>query len=480
MTDILDLPDWTVTTKRLDGSEYELEAEFAGQPAACLKCGVVGRLYKHGTKVTTYRDSPIRGHPVRLLARVQRYRCRECGETFLQPLEGIGEDRRMTVRCAEYIKEQCLRDTFVRIAGDIGCDDKTVRTLAAEHIATQGADYHPILPEWLGIDETKIDGKMRCVITDVGAGRPVDMLADRDKVTVSGWLYRFKDRSHVKGVAIDMWRPYRDIVKALLPGVPVVIDKFHVVRMASYCMERVRIRLQKVKRAGERRDWLRSKALLNMRYARLNEKQRFNVDMWLDNEPQLAAAHRLKETFYGIYELSRVEAEVVYDRFARTVPADLKGDFKVLLTAMRNWRTEILAYFDHPISNAYTEALNGVAKTINRAGRGYSFEVLRARLLFGKPLPDLPPPSPTGPKPTTLPPTARLSPRERVGLLDAAGGRCMSCSGVFDRSELDIHQTLPLVPGERRKMMVVCRRCHQRFHTAELSKHYRSSTQKSG
>jgi transposase len=31
--------------------------------------------------------------------------------------------------------------------------------------------------------------------------------------------------------------------------VPVVVDKFHVVRMANYCMERVRIRLQK-KRAG--------------------------------------------------------------------------------------------------------------------------------------------------------------------------------------------------------------------------------------
>ena len=50
----------------------------------------------------------------------------------------------------------------------------------------------------------------------------------------------------------------------------------------------------------------------------------------------------------------------------------------------KNWRNEILAYFDHPISNGYTEALNGVAKVINRAGRGYSFEVLRARLLFGK------------------------------------------------------------------------------------------------
>jgi len=85
-TDILDLPGWTVLNKRLDAHEYELEAEYTVQPTACQKCGTLDRLYRHGTKDTIYRDSPIRGHATRILARVQRYRCRECGETFLQPL----------------------------------------------------------------------------------------------------------------------------------------------------------------------------------------------------------------------------------------------------------------------------------------------------------------------------------------------------------------------------------------------------------
>lgn len=92
MTDILDLPGWTVLAKRLDGAEYELEAEYTVQPAACQKCGVLDWLYKHSTKATTFRDSPIRGHATRILARVQRYKCRECGETFLQPMGGIQED----------------------------------------------------------------------------------------------------------------------------------------------------------------------------------------------------------------------------------------------------------------------------------------------------------------------------------------------------------------------------------------------------
>ena len=145
-TDILDLPGWTVLNKRLDAQEYELEAEYTVQPTACQKCGVVDRLYRHGTKDTIYRDSPIRGHATHILARVQRYRCRECGETFLQPLAGIQEGRRMTARCADYIKEQCLRDTFTSIADHVGCDDKTVRELAGDYIALLDAAYKPALP----------------------------------------------------------------------------------------------------------------------------------------------------------------------------------------------------------------------------------------------------------------------------------------------------------------------------------------------
>ena len=48
-----------------------------------------------------------------------------------------------------------------------------------------------------------------------------------------------------------------------------------------------------------------------------------------------------------------------------------------------NWRPEIFNYFDTPITNAFTEALNGLAKIANRMGRGYSFEAIRAKLLFG-------------------------------------------------------------------------------------------------
>lgn len=460
MTDILDLPGWSVAGTRTEGDMFVIEAAYTIQPDTCPKCGCVGNLYRHGTKPVSYVDSPVRGAPTKLIAKVQRYRCRDCTETFLQPLGGILADRRMTERCGDFIAYRCLSQTFIRIAEDVGCDDKTVRVLAGDFIAKLEANYQPALPEWLGIDETQIDGEMRCVITDVGNKQPIDMLKDRSKVSVINWLARYKDRSMVKGVATDMWRPYREVTHIMMPGIPLVVDKFHVVRMANYCMERVRIRLQKTRKAGVRRDWLQSKHILNMGSSRLSEKQRFNRDMWLDNEPELADAYRLKEVFYAIYQLPKDEAAAAFDAYAAQVPEGLKPDFKVLLTAMKNWRKEILAFFEYPITNAYTEALNRVAKEINRAGRGYSFDVLRARVLFGKRVKD---------KTWSLVSYMDTSTKAVAYYVAAAGNRCQCCGMEFG-SGRDERPTITLLEREgEEKRLVMCKVCFGGFYTESLN-----------
>jgi len=480
MTDILDLEGWSVIAKRLDDDECVIEAEYAVPPRACTKCGNIGNLYKHGPKPLYIRDSPIRGRPVRILANAQRFKCRECGATFIQPLGGIHPDSRMTARCVEFIQAQCLRQTFLHIAELVGCDDKTVRNLAGDYIERLNNVYVPWLPEWLGIDETQIDGKLRCIITDVVNRVPIDMLPDRDKPSVTSWLYQFKDRRTVQGLAIDMWRPYKDAAQAVFPGLPVIIDKFHVVKMANKAMDDVRISLAKDQDKATGKDWMRRKSLLRMRYKNLDEKGRFNLQMWLDNEPDVAIAYNLKESFYDIYEApTKEEAGKRLDDWRASIPATMKKgkkSFLPLLTATRNWREEILAFFDYPISNGYTEALNGVAKVINRSGRGYSFEVLRARVLFGgykkprkqasKDVCEAAPP-PSEPKRESL----------RAKMLREAAHTCASCGGVYEGTELYLTRMGPLFDDEpETNLVVMCGYCKVRFHTEHASEHSSPST----
>jgi len=104
MTDILDLPGWTVLSKSQSGGEYLIEAEYTVQPTACPKCGVIDTPYKHGVKPIKYRDSPIRGDSVNILAQVQRYRCQSClgvyepSELYVTRMGVVLEDEPMTNR----------------------------------------------------------------------------------------------------------------------------------------------------------------------------------------------------------------------------------------------------------------------------------------------------------------------------------------------------------------------------------------------
>lgn len=50
-------------------------------------------------------------------------------------------------------------------------------------------------------------------------------------------------------------------------------------------------------------------------------------------------------------------------------------------------RLEILAYFDWRLTNATTEGLNSIVRQVDRMGRGYSFDVLRVKLLFSDGVP---------------------------------------------------------------------------------------------
>jgi transposase len=154
--------------------------------------------------------------------------------------------------------------------------------------------------------------------------------------------------------------------------------------MASQAMEAVR----KVQRGSLepkfRRKLMHDRFILLRRPKDLGDDQRATMADWFSQFPKLAEAYRLKEAFYDLWNVpTKPEAIAAYGEWERSITdRELLTAFKPLLTAMLNWRTEIFNYWDHRATNALTEALNGIAKGVERAGRGYSFEVIRAKLLY--------------------------------------------------------------------------------------------------
>ena len=75
-------------------------------------------------------------------------------------------------------------------------------------------------------------------------------------------------------------------------------------------------------------------------------------------------------------------AAAEYLRWQEAIPPELAKPFRAITTAWRTWRRQILAYFEHPITNAFTESFNAKIRKAYQEGNGYSFEVLRAKVLF--------------------------------------------------------------------------------------------------
>jgi len=304
----------------------------------------------------------------------RRLRCQGYGKTFMETLPGINDARRMTQRLVQWVGQRALRHTFTSIAEEIGVAEGTIRNVFADHVAELERSVKFQTPNWMGIDEIHIIRRPRAVISNLKNNTAVNMLPDRDKKTVARYLAGL---------------PGREDVREVLPDAIVVVDKFHVQRLGNTALDEFRRSLGRAdkadltrkKAAGVKKDLV----LFRKRERDLNDRERLLLSGWLNNIPELAEAHRLKETYFDIYEAgSKAEAAARYDAWAKSVGPDHRAAFAPALSAWRNWRPQILAYFDHRITNAFTESLNSLIRTINRRGRGHSFDVLRALVLYSK------------------------------------------------------------------------------------------------
>lgn len=382
--DLLGLRFLKVSEHQEEDGVYYIKAKSILLPTVCPVCSHA-HLHRHGASQQVYFDCPIHGNKTVIEVTRKRFRCKSCGKTFFEPLPEIDAKRQVTTRLEQYINKRCFKYSFLSIAQEIGLDEKTVRNIFHDHIIKIESDIKFEAPVFMGIDEIKVVGKPRAVITNVQKNCLYDMLPSRRKDSLVEYFSNMKNSDRVKLVAIDMWRPYRDVVERCMPNAVIVIDKFHVVRMANDAIEKVRKSIRKEVSTRQRLKLKNDRFTLLKRNASLSEFEIDKLQEWTVAFPSLGEAYQLKEDFFNIWNAnSRLEAEGLYDEWAGNISDNVLWAFEDVLRAMNNWRPYIFNYFDHPITNAYTESFNNLIRSMNRMGRGYSFEVLRARLLYNE------------------------------------------------------------------------------------------------
>lgn len=381
MPDFLQLPNLRTLQAQDMGDYYQVEAEGGVAPTACPSCH--SPLYRHGSRRQTYMDTPMQGKRVLIKIDRKRYRCKGCGKTLFEPLPAMDGKRLATIRLVEHIERHCLRKTFAELSREIGVDDKTIRHIFDDYAARLKETVVLETPEFLGIDELKIVGQYRAMITNVEKLTLFDMLPTRNKADLVAYFRQMPDKDKVKVLTMDLWSVYRQVAQAQFPGRMVVADRFHVVRMANDSIERLRKAIRKGLDTRTRLKLKDDRFILLSRRHNLTERQLEKLEYWSSEFPALGAAYNAKEAFHDIYShKSKGDAMKAAEAWEASIDPSVEHAFREAKGALRSWWTEIFNYYDCPISNAYTESINNIAKGMNRMGRGYSLEVIRARLLY--------------------------------------------------------------------------------------------------
>lgn len=387
----LGMAEWVVDDVETSGPDLRVHAHVAERPKVCPRCGTVGpRLESKGVRKRLLMDVPRGSQRVGIEATARRYLCLECNQRFWEPLPGADEKRRATKRLVEHMVTQAFdrTNTFTSVADEVGVSEATVRDVfqeaAAERERTRVIDPGPRI---LGVDEVHLSQKRRFVVVNLGLERAtlIDMLPTRKKEVVRRYFEEAEWREGVEVIAMDMWRPYRDMAEEVWPERTVVIDKFHVVQEATRVVEAVRQNLM-VSGDAKSRDRLGvGFGILRRRERDLNPKQR----EWLERcrrdwAPVLGRAFDVKERLYRVYNANdRAEGEERMEAWEQSVPKELREAFKTVRRRLRKWRKEILAYFDVGVTNAGTEAINGLIKVTRQLSPALAFESLRWKMLFG-------------------------------------------------------------------------------------------------
>lgn len=345
-------------------------------------------LHRHGRRTSIFADTPMQMQPVRLEINRPRYRCETCGKTVTPELVFLDEKRRATKRLVDAIRQRCLGMTFHALAEQTGLAVNTIKNIAHDLIEELERTVHYETPIIMGIDEVNLAGDYRCVITNLATNNIFQMLEFRTQDHLKPFFKSLPDRERVEWVCTDMWRPFKRSFSQYLPNARLVIDKFHVVKMASEALEEERKKYQSTLTKDERVHVKKSIRWLTLkRPGNLSAAEQKALEVVRQTIPGLAQAYDFKEAFFRIYDdPDKGSAMRAFEAWENTLPDNELEKFRDLAKTVHNHYEDIFAYWDSPnqITNAYTECLNGLIKLSNRMGRGYSYEIIRAKTLYAK------------------------------------------------------------------------------------------------
>lgn len=387
---------WTVDRVDLDVKKRQVDV-FAkhGKPKTwrCPECQKASGLHDHDAdRVWRHLDSC--GFGTYLHARVPRVNCPDHGVRQVR-VSWAEPSSRFTALFERFAIDVLVETSITGAADILGITWDEAHHIMARAVARGLARRPHAVPRQLGVDEKAIAKGQRYVtmLCDLEHGQVIELAEGRTMESLRKCVGRFSinELSTVEAIAMDMWAPYAQVVRALVDDADdkIVYDRFHIVGHMNKALDQVRRAENKVLRAdgddrlvGSKHLWLYGAE--NIPPERYDLDTRVEFAKLKSSNLKTARAWTLKEMLRALWkQRSRAAGERWYQRWFSWAVRSRLAPVKKVAAMVKSHLHNVLTYFKHRITNAGSEALNSVVQMIKKRAFGYrSFENFRTVVLF--------------------------------------------------------------------------------------------------
>ena len=364
--------------EKQDGIQrLHLDCEHQHDVAMCPRCQQAAHSgYDHKERSARHLD--VSGMRTIIHFDKRRFDCEVCGKPFSEILNWIDPRRRQTREYEDHIFQQVKKTPRKHIALKEGLSESTVLDIFKKKVKEERRDIKGGMVRVLGVDEISVrkgHKNYALVLTDIERRCVLEVFDNRLQETFGKWIEELskEEKRAIKVVSMDMWNPYRQIVRRKLPKANIVADRFHVVKQLNHQLNLLR---RKMQREAQKTDPELAEILKGSRWILLKNRDDLKprdekkLRLILDACPEIRQVYLLKEEFRTI--CNKIKDRKQAERFLRAwcYKAEATGSRHLgkFVKTLRNWWEEFLNYFDEGITQGFVEGTNrAIRGIINRA-----------------------------------------------------------------------------------------------------------------
>jgi len=235
------------------------------------------------------------------------------------------------------------------------------------------------LGERMSIDDKAISHCGFTILSNNNTGKMALMVESTNSEEVEQAMSLFgKELWRIKSISMDMSPTYALVCNNLIPRATQVIDKFHVMKYVYDAVGQVRIRTQKdltatltkgKKRTEQDKEILSELELLRrINHAisqspdKWNEEMTETINLVFEKHNDLKKAYQISQDFKNWYDYrnhSKSTIQITNSLYQWCEQARQLKEFESVIKMIRKHEDEIINFFQHGMTNAKAERLNG-------------------------------------------------------------------------------------------------------------------------